>query len=112
MPTSPRQTHAPDARANTPHIDPAAVNALQNGDTAAASPMPLDSPVTQGFKRTADGSVKILGTPLRSTGAPIAAHKRNKSMDTHSGRAIGEVRSLVLRLHLQGANAYAAICPT
>jgi hypothetical protein len=111
MPTSPVQAHASDARANAQRIDAVAANAPQTGDTAA-SPMPLASPVTQGFKRTADGSVKGVGTPMRSTAGPAAVHKRNKSMDTHSGRAIGEVRGRVLGIYLQGANAYAAIRPT
>jgi hypothetical protein len=90
MPASPTQAHASDARPNAPRVDAVAANAPQTGDTAA-SPMPPESPVTQGFKRTADGSVKGFGTPVRSLAGPTAAHKRNKSMDTHSGRAIGEV---------------------
>jgi hypothetical protein len=111
MSNSPNHAHASDARANAPRIDTVTANAPPTGDTAA-SPMPLESPVTQGFKRTADGSLKGLETPVRKAGAPIAAHKRNKSMDTHSGRAIGEVRDLVLGYNLQGANAYAAIRST
>ncbi|KAL6708016.1 hypothetical protein ACN47E_003450 [Coniothyrium glycines] len=85
--------HAPPpgrARAHAPHIDTVAANAPRAGDTAA-SPMSLASPMTQGFKRSADGSVKGIGLGIDTPAKPIAAHKRNKSMDTHSGTRIGEL---------------------
>jgi len=80
-----------DARADAPRIDAAAANAPRTGDTAAG-PMSLESPTAQGFKRTADGSVKGAGQATYSSAGPAAAHKRNKSMDTHAGTRIGEVR--------------------
>jgi hypothetical protein len=110
MPKSPDQARAPDARANAPRVDTAAANAPQTGDTTAG-PMPLQSPINQGFKRTADGSLKGEESVEHSTAERkfAHAHKRNKSMDTHR---IGEVRDLVLGYILQGANTYAALRPT
>ncbi|KAH4603126.1 hypothetical protein HBI26_126390 [Parastagonospora nodorum] len=89
MPNSPGQARGPDAPAIAPRIDTAAANAPQTGDTAA-SPMALTSPATQGFKRTADGSLKgdETATPAEAPRAFAHAHKRNKSMDTHR---IGEL---------------------
>jgi hypothetical protein len=91
----PTEARGGDARA-APRIDTAAANAPRTGDTAA-SPMSLTSPATAGFKRTADGSVKGVGLGIDSPSAftPAHAHKRNKSMDTHSGTRIGEVRVMV-----------------
>lgn len=107
---SPDQARGPDARANVPRVDIAAANAPRTGDTAD-SPMSLQSPATQGFKRTADGSLKGEESVEHSTAERklAHAHKRNKSMDTHR---IGEVRDLVLGHSLQGANAFAAFRPT
>ncbi|CAI6330790.1 unnamed protein product [Periconia digitata] len=86
---SPNRARAQDRDASL-RID--AANALRTGDTAA-SPMSLCSPVTHGFKRSADGSVK--GANFESStalaGTPVAhpiAHKRSKSMDTSR---IGEI---------------------
>lgn len=90
MPRS--QDGAADVQAHAPRIDTSA-NPPRTGNTAG-SPMSLDSPVNQGFKRSADGFVKVngLGLGLQSpAAAPMAAHKRNKSMDTHR---IGEVSYL------------------
>jgi hypothetical protein len=110
MPKSSDHARAPDARANAPRVDTAAANAPQTGDTAA-NPMPLQSPSNQGFKRTADGSLKGEESVEHGMAERKFAHvhKRNKSMDTHR---IGEVRGLVLGYRLQGANAYAAFRPT
>jgi len=91
MSTSPQQTVGGDAHANVPRIDTVAANAPRTGDTAA-SPMALDSPVAHGFKRTADGSLKGTEDIEKKVNRPLAAHKRNKSMDVQSGRRIGEVR--------------------
>jgi hypothetical protein len=66
-----------------------AVPAPRTGDTAA-SPMSLDSPVAQGFKRSADGAVKGSTTTADTSAKPASGHKRPKSMD--AGR-IGEVRA-------------------
>ena len=112
MPTSPSEARGVDARANAPRIDTVAANAQRTGDTTAPSPMALDSPLAHGFKRTADGSVKGTERPEQKGSAPSAAHKRNKSMDIHSGSRIGEVRGRVLGYILHGANAYAAIRTT
>jgi hypothetical protein len=106
-----RLVHTSDGDAPAkPRVDTAAAKP-RAGDTAA-SPKPLESPTTQGAKRTADGSVKTVGVALEtpSTYRPMAAHKRNKSMDTHSGTRIGEVRS-VAQAHVLTADATAAICP-
>ena len=92
MPTSSSQGRTVDAQAHAARIDIAAANTPRTGDTTA-SPMSLASPVTQGFKRTADGSVKGIGLGIDTPSKPIAAHKRNKSMDTHSATRIGEVRN-------------------
>jgi hypothetical protein len=53
--------------------------------------MSQTSPTTQGFKRSADGSVKGDSSSTSPTQRAFA-HKRNKSMDTHSNTRIGEVR--------------------
>lgn len=50
--------------------------------------MPVTSPVAQGLKRAADGSVKG-SVATEEAAAPVVGHKRNKSME--SGR-IGQVR--------------------
>lgn len=92
MPTSPSRVYAESVQASAPQIDIAAANAPPSGYTAA-DPMPLASPITQGFKRKADGSFKANGLGLDSPVARVPAHKRNKSMDTHSGTRIGEVRA-------------------
>ncbi|KAF1939795.1 hypothetical protein EJ02DRAFT_456563 [Clathrospora elynae] len=83
---------ASEARAGDAHprIDTATANALRTGDTAA-SPMSLDAPAAQGSKRTANGSVKGAGRGIDSPSAPAIVHKRNKSMDAHSGTRIGEL---------------------
>ena len=47
---------------------------------------------TQGSKRTVDGSLKSAGPVPEAPSVRTYAHKRNKSMDTHSGTRIGEVR--------------------
>jgi hypothetical protein len=109
MPPSPGQARGSDARA-APRIDTVAANAPRTGDTAAC-PMPLESPSAQGFKRTADGSLKGEGSAVQTPSGPTPtqAHKRNKSMDTHR---IGEVRNFGWGLSLQFANAYAAFRPT
>jgi hypothetical protein len=92
-----------DARADAPRIDAATANAPRTGDTAA-SPMSLESPIAQGFKRAADGSVKGSGQAMHSSARPATAHKRNKSMDTHAGTRIGEVR-VESEIQLPRANA-------
>jgi hypothetical protein len=75
------------------HIDTTATNAPQTGYTTV-TPVSIVSPTTQGFKRSADGSVKGNGLTT-SPKERIFAHKRNKSMDTHSNTRIGEVRQRV-----------------
>ena len=90
MPSSPSRVHSHVATVDAPRIDAAAANASPTGHTTA-TPMSQTSPTTQGFKRSADGSVKGDGSstsPSRRT----FVHKRNKSMDTHSNTRIGEVR--------------------
>ncbi|KAI4663043.1 uncharacterized protein J4E79_004356 [Alternaria viburni] len=87
MPESSSQSTGGQVRA-APRIDTAAANALQTGDTAAG-PMPLESPA-KSSKRTVDGSLKSAGLAPETPSAPAHSHKRNKSMDTHSGR-IGEL---------------------
>jgi hypothetical protein len=111
MPPSPSQSRAADAQAVAPRMDAHAGNAPRTGDTAA-SPMGIDSPLTQGYKRTADGAVKGSVLAAHSLYGNMAAHKRNKSMDTHSGTRIGEVRDRILGYGLQGANACPAFRPT
>lgn len=108
MPASSRM-HDHFARGDVPLIDTAAANAPQYSHTTT-TPMPLISPTTQGFKRSADGSVKGSGSAT-SPIERVFAHKRNKSMDTHSSSRIGEVCDRILR-HLYTANAYAAIRTT
>jgi hypothetical protein len=71
--------------------------------------MALDSPVAHGFKRTANGDLKGPEGVVKKAHVPLGAHKRNKSMDIHSGSRIGEVCGHMLVSLLQGANAYAAI---
>lgn len=51
--------------------------------------------MAHGFKRTADGSLKGTEDVEKRVRAPLAAHKRNKSMDIQSGKRIGEVRARV-----------------
>ncbi|KAH7371395.1 hypothetical protein BKA66DRAFT_424146 [Pyrenochaeta sp. MPI-SDFR-AT-0127] len=87
MSNSPSRPRHVESQAHASRIDTAAANATRTGDTAA-SPMALDSPVSHGFKRTADGSVKGVGLGIANTAGPVSAHKRNKSMDTHR---IGEL---------------------
>lgn len=90
VPASPSRTHSHVATVDAPRIDAAAANASQPGHTAA-TPMSQTSPTTQGFKRSADGSVKGDSSSTSPTQRAFA-HKRNKSMDTHSNTRIGEVR--------------------
>ncbi|KAF7679167.1 hypothetical protein GT037_002915 [Alternaria burnsii] len=89
MPKPSSQAAAGDVPA-APRIDTAAANALQNGGTAASSMTP-ESPATQGSKRTVDGSLKSAGPVPEAPSVRTYAHKRNKSMDTHSGTRIGEL---------------------
>ncbi|OAL47515.1 hypothetical protein IQ07DRAFT_515671 [Pyrenochaeta sp. DS3sAY3a] len=99
MPRS--QDGVADVQAHAPRIDTNA-NLPRTGNTAG-SPMSLDSPVNQGFKRSADGFVKGNGLGLglqNPAAAPMAAHKRNKSMDTHR---IGEQLSAQLKTRLSYA---------
>jgi hypothetical protein len=107
MPTSPSQTRSSTTRANAPRIDVVAANAPRTGYTAA-SPMSLDSPMTHGFKRKADGAENGTGEAAQGSVGPSSAHKRNKSMDIHGITRIGEVRSQVLESGLQNANVHAA----
>ncbi|KAF1924896.1 uncharacterized protein M421DRAFT_103457 [Didymella exigua CBS 183.55] len=89
MSTSPSRIYGHVARVDAPQIDTAAANAPQTGHTTAI-PMSLVSPTAQGFKRSADGLMK----GDRSSTSPTernSAHKRNKSMDTHSNTRIGEL---------------------
>lgn len=69
-----------------------AVNAPRTGGTAASS-MSVDSPIAQGFKRSADGSVKGSAMTVDTSVKPIMEHKRPKSMDWSSSTRIGEVRA-------------------
>lgn len=110
MPASPSRAHNQAAKTDVRQIDIAAANAPQTGRTTA-TPMPLVSPITQGFKRSADGSVKGDGSTTSPT-EKTSAHKRNKSMDTHSSTRIGEVRGHLPRHEFYAANAHAAIRPT
>jgi hypothetical protein len=75
------------ARGQNAPLQISTANAPRTGSTAA-SPMSLESPMTQGFKRTADGSMKGAGLSVENPPAPTTGHKRNKSMDTSR---IGEV---------------------
>lgn len=93
MPVSPSRARAVDALVNAPRIDAAAANAPRTGDTTAG-PMSLASPMAQGSKRKADGSLKGIPLGIDSPVVRVPAHKRNKSMDTHSVTRIGEVRAL------------------
>ncbi|KAJ4988440.1 hypothetical protein SVAN01_06057 [Stagonosporopsis vannaccii] len=88
MPTSPsRGGHVVEDHVS--QIDTTAANASQLGHTTA-TPVSLASPTVQGFKRSADGSMK--GIESRTSPKERAfAHKRNKSMDTHSSTRIGEL---------------------
>lgn len=92
IPPSPSRVRGQDAPLR---IDAACVP--QVGDTAA-SPMSVDSPIAHGFKRTADGSVKVLGLKVDSSVGPTMGHKRNKSMESNSNTRIGEVRPTMERL--------------
>jgi hypothetical protein len=58
--------------------------------------MALENPISQGFKRTADGSLKSAGLTVDSSVQPSTGHKRNKSMgaEASSNPRIGEVRKL------------------
>ncbi|KAF2639470.1 hypothetical protein P280DRAFT_37958 [Massarina eburnea CBS 473.64] len=79
IPPSPVRARA--AQDAAPRID--AANAPRTGDTAASPmSMSLESPMTQGFKRTADGSVKGSGPPIARPVAPPRGHKRTKSTET------------------------------
>lgn len=69
-----------------------AVHPPRNGDTTA-SPMSLDSPIAQGFKRGADGVVKGSIMTVDASLKPAMGHKRPKSMDFSSSTRIGEVRA-------------------
>ncbi|KAF1361508.1 hypothetical protein EJ07DRAFT_111277, partial [Lizonia empirigonia] len=89
MPASPSRIRGQAARGDAPPIDTAAANAPQSGRTAA-TPMSMISPTTQSFKRSADGSVKGNGSSAGLNEQHLA-HKRNKSMDTHSSTRIGEL---------------------
>ncbi|KAF2127596.1 hypothetical protein P153DRAFT_387338 [Dothidotthia symphoricarpi CBS 119687] len=84
------QSYGANARFNAARIDTVAANAQRTGDTAA-SPMSICSPAFQGTKRTADGSLKAVGPATVTPAGRVFAHKRNKSMDTHSGTRIGEL---------------------
>ena len=95
MATSPSRSHSQVTKANAPQIDTATANAPRTGRTTA-TPMSLVSPTTQGFKRNADGSAKGDGS-IASPTERTFAHKRTKSMDTHSSTRIGEVRDHGLR---------------
>lgn len=107
MPRPPRPIYSHVAKIAASQIDTAAANAPQTGHTTAA-PMSPASPITQGFKRSADGSVKGSSTsPTERT----FAHKRNKSMDTHSSTRIGEVCESRPGHDSYAANMNAAICP-
>ncbi|KAF2870721.1 hypothetical protein BDV95DRAFT_574440 [Massariosphaeria phaeospora] len=86
LPTTP--AHGRNVQPSAHPIDTA--NTMRTGDTAA-SPMSLDSPVSQGFKRTADGAVKGAALATESTGVPTMGHKRNKSMDSNAASRIGEL---------------------
>lgn len=92
LPLSPVQARGQNAQATAPRID--TTPALRIGDTAA-SPMSLDSPVTQGLKRTADGTLKSAGLTVDSAVESSIGHKRNKSMgsEASSNPRIGEVRN-------------------
>ncbi|KAH9871151.1 hypothetical protein J1614_006726 [Plenodomus biglobosus] len=90
MPNSPAQARAGDAQPDAPPINMAAANAPRTGDTAASA-MPLESPMAQGFKRKADAPLKSVGLGADAPTARVPAHKRNKSMDMHSGTRIGEL---------------------
>ncbi|KAF7447524.1 Whi5 domain-containing protein [Pyrenophora tritici-repentis] len=64
--------------------------------TPCSQPLGSPAPVTQSSKRTSDGSLKRPGVGGEGESRPgrISAHKRNKSMDTHSaipGTRIGEL---------------------
>lgn len=98
MDNSMDRSRHPGVQTNIPRIDTTAANAPHAGNIAA-SPMALDSPITQGFKRTADGAVKGIESVDFRAIAPMAAHKRNKSMDVHSSSRIGEVRTVLLSCH-------------
>ncbi|KAF2999005.1 hypothetical protein E8E13_007894 [Curvularia kusanoi] len=78
-----------DATKDARWIDLAAANAPQTGHTAASS-LPLVSPISQGFKRSADGLLKGDETATSPKERKFA-HKRTKSMDTHSSTRIGEL---------------------
>lgn len=107
VPASPSRIHGQVARPDAPRVDTAAANAPQTGRTTATS-MSLTSPTTQGFKRSADGSVKSDGVSTSPT-ERIFTHKRNKSTDTHSSARIGEVRDSRPKYDPYAANLYAAI---
>ncbi|KAJ4288998.1 hypothetical protein N0V90_011340 [Kalmusia sp. IMI 367209] len=83
VPPSPSRPRGQDAL----RID--AVNATRTRDTTA-SPMSMCSPMTQGLKRAADGSVKGSETTIDTVQSP-AGHKRNKSMEAGSNGRIGQL---------------------
>ena len=68
---------------------------MRTGDTAPGS-VALEFPISQGFKRTADGSLKGARLAVDSPVQPSTGHKRNKSMgaEVSSNPRIGEVRKL------------------
>lgn len=88
IPPSPTQARGQDAHPVPPRID--TTNAPRAGDTTA-SPMSLDSPVTHGSKRTADGTIKGAGLSVDAPVAATSGHKRNKSTESGSNPRIGEV---------------------
>lgn len=90
MLASPSRAYSHVAIVDAPRIDATAANALQL-DHTTATPMSQTSPTATGLKRSADGSVKGAGSSTSPTQRTFA-HKRNKSMDTHSSTRIGEVR--------------------
>lgn len=110
MPASPSRIRGHAARGDAPPIDTAAANAPQSRRTTA-TPMSMISPTTQGFKRSADGSLKGNGSSIGLNEQHLA-HKRNRSMDTLSSTRIGEVRHRLPRPDLYVANAYVAIRTT
>lgn len=89
-----RLASPPDARPGFAQPEPprldAAPDAPPTGDTAAGS-NPLASPVTQGSKRKADEPLMVPTAAMDTPVARVFAHKRNKSMDVHSGSRIGEL---------------------
>ena len=73
---------------NAPRIHD--VNAPSSGHTAV-SPRSMESPATQGRKRTADGSPKSFGPTVDASAVRSSGHKRTKSIETGSSARIGQV---------------------